>query len=654
MDKDLKLLLRVLIDSGSMAVFPILPPGKRFIFLFFFFIASFYIKAQHFQEFQDSANIDHVFDQTSFLGGGAAFFDYDNDGDDDLYITAGNKRDHFYENNGDGTFTNKTIEAGFVITVLYYTTGVIAGDIDNDGFKDLFVTTWFSDFEPLTKNLLFRNNGDGTFNEIWAQQEEKDIVQTMGATFIDYDLDGLLDIYAVSYVDETNFIFDDNNNIIGFDHDCYQNTFYHNLGDGNFVEVSADLGLADTGCALAVTATDFDIDGNMDIYLANDFGEFIQPNRLFKNNLTGLKFTEVGSEYNADIGMYGMGIAVGDIDNDLDLDYYITNFGKNALLRNDGNNFTDIADVSEVGDEWIIEDSLYAIGWGTAFLDVDNDADLDLYVANGYVPSPSFIPSKIFMNDKLFLNEDGQQFTDVSLNFGIENKYTSRGLTYADYDNDGDLDILTVVENVPVNDMGWKTLLYNNRYGSEKNWFQITLEGTEVNRDAYGSKVYLFAGDKIFLHEISGGSSHGSQMSSRVHFGLADEIKIDSIHVLWTGGKRLQPLYDLDINQHIYVKEDTTIGNTITGIIEKNITKFGADIYPNPAGKEINVKISGCSTKCLVELDIYNMVGQLAGSYIFENSDGAARIGVESFIRGVYMIKIKAGGRYVVKKIILR
>ena len=119
---------------------------------FFIFLFTKNVNAQFFEAYQDSANIDHIFNHTGFLGGGAAFFDYDNDGDDDLYITAGNERDHFYENNGDGTFTYNSIDAGFLITKLYYTTGVIAGDIDNDGFKDLFVTTWFSDFEPTGKN----------------------------------------------------------------------------------------------------------------------------------------------------------------------------------------------------------------------------------------------------------------------------------------------------------------------------------------------------------------------------------------------------------------------------------------------------------------------------------------------------------------------
>ncbi|MEZ4956403.1 MAG: FG-GAP-like repeat-containing protein [Saprospiraceae bacterium] len=610
-------------------------------------------QAQFFLEYQDSAKIDHIFKHTGFLGGGAAFFDYDNDGDDDLYITAGNERDHFYENNGDGTFLYKSIDAGFLITKLYYTTGVIAGDIDNDGFKDLFITTWFSDFEPTGRNLLYKNNGDGTFTEIWNHKEEKDNTQCMGATFIDYDLDGLLDIYTVSYVDEAAFLYDDNGIIVGFDHTCFENRFYHNLGNSEFEEISSEINLNDTGCALAVTATDFDADGDLDIYLANDFGEFIQPNKLFRNNIDELNFTEVGGNYNANIGLYGMGIAVGDIDNDLDLDYYVTNFGRNVLLKNDGVNFSDITDQSGVGDEWIIQDSLFAVGWGTALLDIDNDSDLDLYVGNGFVPGPSFLSTYIFQNDKLFINNGNLEFSDVSTEYGIENKYTTRGVSYSDYDNDGDLDLLAVVENVPVNGgYDWATILYNNQNGNLRNWLQVTLEGTEVNRDAYGSKIYLHAGDKTLLTEISGGGSHASHVSSRAHFGLGEIGQVDSLQIVWTGGKRRQTLYDIEANQHIYVKEDTT-STTSVNLTEKENFSFQYHLAPNPSNGQFTLQLFNLLDLNQVEIAIYNTIGQLIKKIKTKPDQANIPINLDRINSGIYFISLKINEDIFIDKIII-
>ncbi len=628
---------------------------KLFTKLFLLFLFAFLPEistAQHFIEYQDSANIDHIFKHTSFMGGGAVFFDYDNDGDDDLYITAGKDQDHFYENNGDGTFTNRSAEAGFMDTGSYYTTGVIAGDIDNDGFKDLFITTGVSGSGPLDKNLLYKNNGDGTFSEIWDQQGEQDKTQAMGATFIDYDLDGLLDIYVGSYVDEVGFIYDDDDNIIGFDHTCFSNTLYHNIGNAEFEEIGAIVNVDDNGCALAVTSSDFDLDGDMDIYVANDFGEFVHGNRLFENNPDNSNFENVSYTYNADIKMYGMGIAVGDIDNDLDLDYYVTNFGKNAMLRNDGNVFTNITDLSGTGDEYIPGDSLFTVGWGTAFLDVDNDTDLDLYIANGYVPSPGFLPSYIYQNDILLLNNGNSTFEDAGPGFGIENKYSTRGMSYSDYDNDGDLDIISVIQNIPPGNTPVKrTVLYNNQMGNEKNWLQVMLEGVIANRDAYGSKIYLYAGDKIFLQEVSGGSSHASHVSSRVHFGLNDLSSVDSLTVVWTGGNNYQTLYDLPINQIIHIKEDTTsVTPTFSGQI-KNDLLFS--VFPNPAKGKLTIELKNNSQN-IEAIEIYNQIGGLRERIFINGNKRQVDIKLEGYVDGLYFLKIILDGKYVSKKIFIQ
>ena len=607
------------------------------------------VNAQHFTPVQAAANIDHIFKTTASLGGGAAFFDADNDGDEDLYITAGERRDHFYVNNGDGTFTYNSVDAGFVITTLYYTTGVIAGDIDNDGFKDLFITTWYSDFEPAGKNLLFKNNGDGTFTEIWDQLSINDMVQTLGATFLDYDLDGLLDIYTVNYVKEPAFIYDDDNNIIGYDHECYANNLYHNLGNGEFDEKAFALNIQDNGCGLATTASDFDMDGDMDILVANDFGEFVLPNQLYQYDSENGFYWSVASNLSADVAMYGMGIAVGDIDQDLDPDYYITNFGKNVLLKNNNSFFENITDATNTGNEWIVEDSTMTVSWGAAFLDIDNDTDLDLYVANGFIPSPDFLTSSILGNDALLINDGNAVFSNQSEAYGIENYYVSRGMAYSDYDNDGDLDIVSVVQNLPASIPDKKTVLYNNEKGNEKNWVQIKLRGITVNRDAFGSKIYLHADGQSWFQEVNGGSSFASHHSSRAHFGLDDIAQIDSVEIVWTGGTKRQIEYNLAINQFHEITEDTStiIINDIKNV--ENNCSF--NIFPNPASDylEIQFKFPLSSAGAL---EIRNALGKVIKRKKIIPYIQNFRIGTGDLANGIYFIYLNANNQVLSRKII--
>ncbi|MFT6356458.1 MAG: hypothetical protein ACJAYJ_000666 [Saprospiraceae bacterium] len=598
----------------------------------------------HFSEYSDSAGINHVSKHQDFMGGGAAFFDYDKDGDDDLYLTSGRDRDQFYENQGDGTFQEIGTAAGFQMTEDIYTIGVIAGDIDNDGFKDLFITTrGDSQGGDLMRNLLFHNNGDGTFEEIW-EENSSDIAFSMGANFVDVNLDGLLDIYVVNYVAVGQFLYDDNGEIAGFDHECFQNTFYQNMGNGNFAKT--DIGLEDTGCALAVTSTDFDMDGDMDIYIANDFGEWIQPNKLYQNE--GASFEEVAPDYDANVPMYGMGIAVGDIDEDLDFDYYVSNFGRNSLLENQQTSFEDIANTSGVDDTYII-DSLLTVGWGTAFLDIDNDMDLDLYVANGYVPSPHFLPSQLYMQDKLFINDGEANFLDGGLDYGIDNDQVARGMAYSDYDNDGDLDIVSVVLNMPIGAENGYSHLFKNNKGNEKNWLQVNLEGLEVNRDAIGSKVFLHANGRTLVREVSGGSSHASHNSPRLHFGLEDATIVDSIEVIWTGGQRRQAIYDVAVNQLIDIQEDTTI-QIINATREILLADGLLKVYPNPAAGVLTIELVDSQISNIKQIEVFTNLGQRVQQLFFENKR-TATIDLSSLISGMYLIKISSKKGIYLKKV---
>lgn len=522
------------------------------------------------------------------MGGGAAFVDINNDGYDDLYITGGISPDQLYVNDQNGSFSDISNASGITAaTENKYTTGVIFGDIDNNGFKDLFITTRNDSDGEIIPNILLKNQGDLSFENIWTK--ENDLAFSMGACFLDYDQDGLLDLYVINYVQEVAFLYDENDNIIGFDHTCSANRMYKNIGDGNFQDVSIALGLGDDGCALAVKATDFDQDGDTDILLANDFGEFIKPNKLFENKINAGTFSEVSEVWNADIGMYAMGIAAGDIELDGDLDYYLTNFGKNALMRKDDNSFAEISVEAGVDDTWELQDSVLSVSWGTAFIDYDNNMYPDLYVSNGYVPGPDFLPSSINNNDKFYKNNEDGTFDEIEpSSSGIDDLRVNRGMAFSDFDRDGDIDFITVSLRAPINDMSIRSKMYKNNLDNNYNWLDIDLKGIVSTRDAFGAYVKVFVGDKVLVQESYGGSSHCSQNSASLHFGLGDFDIVDSIQIDWPSRIKGQKLYDIDVNQRISVEEDV---NLVSSIESEGLDDL-INLFPNPSKENFQIEFS--------------------------------------------------------------
>jgi len=544
--------------------------------------------AQIFSEVKQETGIDHVARHSNLMGGGAAFVDINNDGYDDLYITGGISPDQLYVNDQNGSFSDISNASGITAaTENKYTTGVIFGDIDNNGFKDLFITTRNDSDGEIIPNILLKNQGDLSFENIWTK--ENDLAFSMGACFLDYDQDGLLDLYVINYVQEVAFLYDENDNIIGFDHTCSANRMYKNIGDGNFQDVSIALGLGDDGCALAVKATDFDQDGDTDILLANDFGEFIKPNKLFENKINAGTFSEVSEVWNADIGMYAMGIAAGDIELDGDLDYYLTNFGKNALMRKDDNSFAEISVEAGVDDTWELQDSVLSVSWGTAFIDYDNNMYPDLYVSNGYVPGPDFLPSSINNNDKFYKNNEDGTFDEIEpSSSGIDDLRVNRGMAFSDFDRDGDIDFITVSLRAPINDMSIRSKMYKNNLDNNYNWLDIDLKGIVSTRDAFGAYVKVFVGDKVLVQESYGGSSHCSQNSASLHFGLGDFDIVDSIQIDWPSRIKGQKLYDIDVNQRISVEEDV---NLVSSIESEGLDDL-INLFPNPSKENFQIEFS--------------------------------------------------------------
>ncbi|MDH3650053.1 MAG: CRTAC1 family protein, partial [Saprospiraceae bacterium] len=476
--------------------------------------------------------------------------------------------------------------------------------------------------------LLYLNQGDGTFREDGLRAGLLDQSWTMGAVLLDYNLDGFLDLYVINYIDEPAFGVDTITKQVTYEHLCFENKFYRNNGDGSFREISRDLGLNDSGCGLAATATDFDMDGDIDLIVANDFGEFIVPNRLYRNDFPLDGFTEISSEAHMDIGIYAMGIAVGDYDNDLDLDYYFTNIGANSLLVNENGFFEDWAEQCGVQNTWVQEDLERTTGWGTIFADVDNDMDLDLFVSNGYVSSLDFNQTGRIDPSKLYLNNDNTyidagQFSDVATASSPK-----RGTAAFDYDLDGDIDLISVSLNVANDTIVPATILLQNTR-NEGNWLSIKLIGTEANTDAIGSKILIDIDGKKYVREVSGGSSFASHNSIISHFGLADHGMVDSIIVYWPGEKHPQVLAEISANQLVIVTQETDQTTASSSFdFSESVTAF-----PIPARDHLVIELR---KQDLMLLGLYNSIGEKMQTPMRE---GINRL--NDLIPGVYFLRVE-------------
>ena len=527
--------------------------------------------AQTFNEGALSHGMKHVAVASDFMGAAVAVFDYDNDGWQDVYLTGGLQRDRLFRNLGNGVFSDVTTTAGeFTATIGYKTTSVVTADLDNDGFREIIVGTARN--HPL---FVYKNNGNGTFSHITPSTQITTTKNTQAVVTGDHDLDGKLDIYVINYVLIPRTVFDANGNVIGYNHTCTPNDFYRNTGSLVFQEIGASLGVADAGCGLAGIFTDVNGDYLPDIYVANDFGIFTNlPNCFFSNTNPPAAFTDLSAASQLNASIFGMGIAQGDIDKDGKLDLYVTNLGPNILYRQTTPGvFQDITVTAGVEDGKDAFD-LNVVGWGTAFFDYDNDGYEDLYVANGYVPAAKTYETSQDSENKLYHNKKNGTFEDVSAAAGVNDKKMHRGMAVGDFDNDGDEDILVtklVSTGVPVKDY---TLYYINNQNLAHHWIQVSLQGngTTTNRDGFGSTVKVHYANTLGVKTLSGGSSHASQNSSVLHFGLATSAIIDSVEVFWPGGQR-QRIVNPPVDKHIRVTQSQP-GFDILGCTNSSAANF--------------------------------------------------------------------------------
>ena len=490
------------------------------------------------------------------IGSGVALFDFDNDGDLDLYFVNGSTlpkvdtpippTNVLYRNDGD-IFTDVTVEASVGDTG--YGLGCCVGDYNNDGFTDLYVTNYGA-------NVLYRNNGDGTFTDVADAAGIDGNQFSSGCAFVDVDADGYLDLYVVNYVQ-----FDPDTNP-----ECTRqgvrtyctpealegavDILYRNNGDSTFTDVTAKAGISGAnGKGLGVVCGDIDNDGDADIFVAND----TTPNFLYRNEgdtaikmtedalFAGVALSEEGRAYS------GMGANLGDFDNDGYLDIVITNFQDqtNSLYHNAQSGFfNEMSFAKGIG-----ERSLPYLAWGVDFIDFNNDGWLDLFVANGHLDDniAEIDPiGKYAQPNQLFLNNRGVNFSE-NPDATITQQKVSRGTAFGDIDNDGDVDVV-------ISNLKDSPTVLRNEGGNASRWLSVKLIGTHCNRDAIGARVTVVSGDLIQIREVKSGSGYLSQNDLRLHFGLGDATRVDMLTARWLCGK-VQTLQDVATNQVLIISE---------------------------------------------------------------------------------------------------
>ena len=498
------------------------------------------------------------------MGAGCLFFDYDNDGLLDIYLvnsgsscenvsqprTQPDEMNVLYRNNGDGTFSNVTKHAGFEKNH-GYGMGCLSADYDNDGDADLYLTNF-------GRNQLYRNNGDGTFTDVTSYAGVGDSHWSVSASFGDYNLDGYLDLYVVNYleyqVETAHACSLEGVHIYCGPHEYpgAQDTLYRNNGDGTFTEVTARAGVRNAGKGLGVLWTDYNNDGFPDIFVANDAVQDF----LYRNNGDGT-FTDdaitAGIAFNSEgRATASMGIANGDYDNDGMLDLFVTNFSLevNSLFHNDGDGFYTMT-TFESG---LAEPSFSQLGFGTQFLDADNNGTLELFVANGHVWDnvSQITPSLSYKQTCQFFENSGTgSFKEISKAAGtfFTRPVVARGTAIGDYDNDGDADIL-------ISCCGGNPILLRNDSKIVGNWLKIQLVGTKSNRDGIGAKVQVQTGEKTQVKEVTCGGSYASGSEQTLLFGLGTHSNVQTIEVRWQEG-HIQRLENLSANQAIRIEEIT-------------------------------------------------------------------------------------------------
>ncbi len=511
---------------------------KPILYLGFALLNFQFVNAQYFTKITEGDIVNTLSDSRS-----CNWIDFNNDGWQDVQITNGKypgENNLLYINKGDGTF--ETVVDGEIVSDLKPSDGATWADHDNDGDIDCFVVNWYG-----IDNLFYDNNGDETFTQVTVGTIVEDNGYSETASWGDYNNDSYVDLYVTNSAGTK------------------KNYLYKNNGDGSFLKITEGDMVNDNDSSRSVNWVDYDMDGDADIFVTN---EAYQHERLYRNN-GDETFTSITDNALVTDGGSTMSSSWGDIDNDGDLDVFLANDqGNDALFRNDGDNvFTKLSSdiVCNNGGN----------SFGSNFADIDNDADLDLFVTNSFWGGP--------WNNFLYLNDGTGVFTEVTTDVTTTDMGWSYGNAFGDYDSDGDMDLL--VANCY--DGAQNNALYKNET-TGNNWFIVDCTGMVSNKSAIGAIVKIKAlinGEMIWqMRDISAQSGHCGQNMLPVHFGLGDATVVDSLIILWPSGI-VDEYTSLYANQYLAATE----GETNTGIVQLNGSRFDLKISPNPTSSSIKI-----------------------------------------------------------------
>lgn len=528
---------------------------------------------------------------------GVAFGDYDGDGADDIYISRHNAPNLLYRAIGNGQFMEAAAQAGIAHAG---TTNVSAwGDFDNDGHLDLYLG---NRDEP---NILYHNNGDGTFTDISVSAGVNSGHRTRAVLWGDVDRDGYIDLYVANL--------------------AAPNYLYHNNGDGTFTDITAAANAQDFGIAMGSLFFDYDNDGDLDLYLTHDAN---QPNILYHNDGTG-HFEDVSVASGANIAAQGMGVDFADINHDDFFDLYITNLYENVLLLSNGD-----GTFAEIGGPAGVDD--LGMGWGTVFLDYDNDGYSDIYVSNDTYFAP--------FDNLLYRNLGNETFEVVSEGTPLTSPMAGYGVATGDVNSDGKPDLLLV--NAGSQD---GNQLFLNSTENGNHFVKVRLRGTESNAAAIGARVTVEANGQVQMDEVCAGMGYASQNSFTLHFGLGEATVIDRLSIRWPNGA-VETYEGLAVDQHYFITEGEGL---VTSVHEQAKAPFVFRVWPNPIHEELWLEYGANDQGRGGQLYIFDALGRGIAVLPLEAAV-QVKIPISGWAAGTYFLICHSDSGSVLRRVVKR
>ena len=630
-----------------------------------------------FQDITNQANIFFLSAETTDIGPGVVVFDLDGDGWDDLYMAGGLDSDKIFLNMHDGTFKNVATNS-FAIhdhDRRLYPRGGSAFDYDNDGFPDIYAVCE-------NRDILWHNNGDGTFTDrtrVAQLNFPLDQNESNSSTFGDFNGDGSNDLYVARWVQEAKFLSDGPGNDTGYAHKGFPNWLYVNNGNGTFTERAKEFGVdGDTGNTNIALFFDYDRDGDLDLFVGNDFGVELKPNQVFKNMLmeTGeAKFVDVTKEIGLETHLFCMGIGPNDFNRDGNFDFYETSIGPEVLMKNNGDNtFSDVSATVLPGGKISPGVPGYPVGangyerhgsnmtttWTALFGDYDNDGFEDAMIVHGFeggitpwLANQNRLDTTVFFHNKL-----GNAFDDITDNALVDTfgkpmylNILGRGAACLDLNHDGKVDICFASSGRSIGSEKRDFRLLKNITPDKEipnHWLEMRFTAVRTAKEGIGTIVDVWAGGAVCSRQVSTGGGFGSQNSLMQHVGLGKYTMADSVIVYWPCDKfrnrTINKYYNVTADQILHYTEDTTAKSGVKSAQSMEQIK----VYPSPARNVL--KVENLDASVSKRFEIYDLLG--TRQIDVNCSERTFSLSLSNLKSGCYVLRITTAGNTVMKQFI--